>query len=466
MISFNPGDENVVVPSGLFDRYSVPGPRYTSFPPVPDWGAGFSATDHAIALGRARKPLSIYVHVPFCRNRCLYCGCNVTISKDEARAERYLDSLERELDLVAEHLLGDLPAVQMHWGGGTPTFLTPAQVERLANAIRARFRLTGDAECGVEVDPRVTSREHLRVLRLSGFNRLSIGVQDFDPAVQHAVRRVNPPEMVRDLVEEARRLGFRSINMDLMYGLPHQTVESMAVTLSEVVAIRPDRVAMFGYAHLPQRFRHQRALRESAMLTGEDRAGLFAQAITRLTDSGWRFIGLDHFALPEDDLAQAHAAGALRRNFMGYTTHAETDLLAFGASAISELSSAYAQNHRSIPEWAAAVDAGSLATVGGHTLYAEDLVRREIIMELLCNSRCVRSRIERAHPDWFGSREFDVAFAPEIGRLADLLDDELVTDDGETITVTAMGRLFVRNIAMCFDPMRDQRCSGELQRTA
>ena len=469
MIRFQIGNSPVQLTPELLKRYAVPGPRYTSYPPVPAWGGEFSAHDHARALKQMdASERSVYVHIPFCRKRCLYCGCNVVISSSEARADAYVDTLEREIEQVAGHVRRDRPVVQFHWGGGTPTFLTPAQIRRLWTALTNHFPLAANAEAGVEIDPRTTTHEHLDTLRELGANRLSIGVQDFDPTVQQSIRRENSPEMVADLVKHAREIGFRSINFDLIYGLPYQTGQTLARTLDQVIELRPDRIALFAYAHLPERFRHQRALPEAAMPAGLDRMAMFGVAVERLTDGGWEFIGLDHFALPHDDLAVARNSGTLHRNFMGYTTHAGTDMLAFGASAISDLSGAYAQNARGVDEWAAAVDAGELPTIGGVWTSQEDQVRRDVIMRLLCNGRLERTPIEIAWRNWFGAREFDTAFADSLDRLQPLIADGLLTDDYETIELTPLGRIFVRNVAMCFDthlPGDRSRARSQMQTT-
>jgi oxygen-independent coproporphyrinogen-3 oxidase len=450
-ITFRIGEERVDVSGELLERYGTTGPRYTSYPPVPRWRDDFDVRDHATALSAAQAPArSVYVHVPFCARRCLYCGCNVVITQNRERADRYLDWIESEIDLVTGHVDGARPTVQVHWGGGTPTYLTPSQIERLWSAQVSRFPLAEGAEVGVEVDPRVTRREHLRTLAELGFNRLSLGVQDFAPEVQEAIGRVQSVELTREVIDQARDFGFGSVNVDLIYGLPRQTLEAFRRTLSSVRELGPERIALFNYAHLPHRFKHQRALPIADLPSGMDKLRLFTTAIEELTGTGYRFIGLDHFAREDDELATAHDDRTLYRNFMGYSTHAGTDLFAFGASAIASVGGRYVQNDPELATYGAALAEGRLPTRRGLELSGDDRMRRELITRLLCHDRVVRADMEDGYPDLL-SEGFDVALAEDLTRLAPLIEDGLVTDDGCQIVVTPRGRLFVRNVAMCFD---------------
>lgn len=451
MLDFTIDRERVFLTPDLIERYGTSGPRYTSYPTVPFWPENFGAVDYRDALALVDAPArSIYVHIPFCQKRCWYCGCNVSITKSAEKAERYIDRVAREMALVATALPTTKPAVQVHWGGGTPTFLSVAQLQKLYRAITDHFPIAADAEIGIEVDPRVTSVEQISALRELGFNRLSMGVQDFNPDVQAAVGRVQPREITEALVDYARHVGFGSINLDLIYGLPRQTPQGFAATLRDVLDLQPNRVAVFNYAHLPSRFKHQRAIDESTMPVGLDKIRLFTDAITIFTNAGYRYIGFDHFARADDELTAAHDAGTLHRNFMGYSTHAGTDLIAFGASAISGLRQAYAQNRHELPEYEAAIDAGELPISRGMLLDADDELRREVITRLLCRNVVSRRQIERewGTPD---ARSFDEYFADDVARLEPLKADALIADDGDAIRITPLGRLFSRNVAMCFD---------------
>ncbi|MBU6428809.1 MAG: oxygen-independent coproporphyrinogen III oxidase, partial [Cyanobacteria bacterium REEB65] len=412
------------LPRDLLARYDQAGPRYTSYPTAPEWGSDFGPAEavaslQANAVERAETPLSLYVHIPFCAKLCYYCGCNIHLTRDDALAERYLAALDREIGAIAQYVDTRRSVVQLHWGGGTPTHLDPDQIRRLFESLTRRFRLAADAEISIEVHPSVTTGEQLRTLADLGFNRISMGVQDFDPVVQKAVNRIQPYELTRDLVDLARELSFSSVNLDLMYGLPHQTLERFADTLGKTMAIRPDRIALFNYAHLPNLFPHQKALTD--LPDPELKLTLLEQAISTFLAHGYRYIGLDHFALPENELVRALEDQTLRRNFMGYTTCAETDMLAFGMSAISELAGAYTQNQRKVPEYLAAVEAGNLPVVRGLALSADDKLRKDVIFDLACLGRVDKKRIETRH-----GISFDQVFAPELAELAPLAADGLV----------------------------------------
>ena len=434
----------------LARKYDGAGPRYTSYPSSPAFQESFGPEEHAALLAastRGRAPLSLYVHIPFCATRCLFCGCNVLISHDRGWGERYLPLLEREMDMAAAQLGAERrEVVQIHWGGGTPTFLPPRDLTALMEAIRRRFRVAAECEISVEVDPREASPEHLDALAAAGVNRLSLGVQDLDPDVQQAVRRVQTAELTRRVVEGARARGIRGINIDLIYGLPHQTVSGFLATVREVLQMSPDRLAVFNFAFLPSRFPHQRALDPEALPGPEDKLSLLEEAIREITAAGYIFIGMDHFARPDDPLAQALRDATLTRNFQGYSTHGGVDLVAFGVSAISAVGNGYAQNVRTIPEYRAAIEAGHLATEKGIELSAEDRLRRDVILDLMCHFALDKNEIEERH-----EIDFDLHFAAELWALRTLADDGLVDLLPGRIEITPRGRFVVRNVAMTFD---------------
>ena len=437
------------VPRDLLDRYNQAGPRYTSYPTVPEWSAGFGPEETFAALDanreqRAGVPLSLYVHVPFCSKLCYYCGCNIHLARDHALVDRYLDAVDREVGTIAEHVGGQRPVVQLHWGGGTPTHLDPDQIRRLFGSLTRRFDLAPDAEVSIEVHPAVTTPTQMETLAELGFNRISMGVQDFDPEVQKAVHRIQPFEMTRDLVELSRRLGFVSVNLDLMYGLPHQSPERFAATLEKTMAIRPDRIALFNYAHLPALYRHQRALKD---LPGPElKLALLETAVDTFLAHGYRYIGLDHFALPDNELVRAVEDRTLRRNFMGYTTCADSDLLAFGMSAISELAGAYFQNQRKLVDYLADVESGRLPVVRGMNLSADDQLRRDVIFSLACLGSVDKARIAEHH-----GISFDTTFAGELAALEPMAADGLLDLRDDRIEIQPRGQLLVRNVCMVFD---------------
>jgi oxygen-independent coproporphyrinogen-3 oxidase len=415
------------------NTYDVPAPRYTSYPTVPAWSAGFGAKDHLAALARASEPLSLYLHIPFCRERCLFCGCNVAIAKQRETADPYLERVEAELAIVSS-VLGRRKLRSMHWGGGTPTFLDEAQLERVFDGISKHFELNGDLS--IEIDPRVTTVAQLKKLRELGFDRVSMGVQDFDARVQQAIGRTQPRSDTAILLAAARLLGFTSVNFDLIYGLPHQTRESWQRTLDEVVDLEPDRIAVFAMAYVPNLKPHQRRL--PILPEGADKLALFEQAVATFTAKGWDFIGMDHFARPEDDLARASRSGRLRRNFQGYTTD-DAQIVGIGASSISDVGGAFAQNEVGLAKYYASIDAGQLATVRGLVRTRDDDVRGEIITDLMCNFRC----------------DLGPGFDSEVERLRPFATDGLVELDGRAVRVTDRGRRYVRNVAMIFDAHLD-----------
>ncbi len=435
----------------LLKRYNVPGPRYTSYPTAPVWKEDFTPEQYERVLqesGAAENPapLSLYVHLPFCEKLCYFCGCTVVITGTQhALEETYLDMLEREIDWVADRAGPGRTVVQFHLGGGTPTYFTPERLRRLGRKFRGRFRFAPDAEIGVEVDPRVTTREHLMTLAQLGFNRLSMGVQDFEPRVQVAINRVQPYEDTRSLVHQARALGFPSINMDLIFGLPFQTAESFSETIDKVLEIGPDRLAVYSYANVPWMKKHQNVL-QPHLPDERTKFEIFRTALERFTDAGFEYIGMDHFARPTDELARARTDRTLHRNFQGYTTKAGTDLVGFGMSAIGGVGRTYVQNRRDLGPYQQEVGTRGAATFRGFRLSEDDLLRRRVISNILCHGVISKPEIEREF-----SIRFDETFADAIEVLAPLASDGLVELSALEIRATPLGRIFLRNIAMPFD---------------
>ena len=442
--------DSLQVSNELLNKYNRPGPRYTSYPSAPEWDDGFGEAQLRQAFYEANHkpkpaPLSLYFHIPFCESLCLYCGCNVVINKRHDVADQYLDHLKREIEWISGSVDRFRPVEQLHWGGGTPTYLSPEQIEDLYSFIAERFSISADAEISIEVDPRVTTQEHCRALRRSGFNRISVGIQDFDLFVQKAINRVQTYEDTRQLLDYCREIGFESINIDLIYGLPHQTAESFSDTLNKITALTPDRIAVFSYAHVPWMKRQQGSFARF-LPNGVEKFRIFTRAIQMLTEAGYRYIGLDHFARPEDEIVRAQDERTLHRNFQGYTTKAGCDLYAMGVSSISGLEDVYAQNWRDLPRYYDAVARGSWPTMRGIRVREEDKLRRSVINRILCHAALVKSEIESD----FGV-DFDEHFAPELSTLVELERDGLVSLDDRQIVVTPLGRIFVRNVAMVFD---------------
>ena len=444
------------VPGELLTRYDVAGPRYTSYPTVPAWSAGFDDDAYARALraaGASGTPLAVYAHFPYCAAKCFYCGCNaITTSRPEA-IDRYLDDLERELDLVVEQLGRWHRTAQMHWGGGTPNLLDQFQLERAFRLFTDRFRFTDDAELSIEADPRRCSPEQLRTLRALGFTRISFGVQDLDPGVQEAIGRLQSPALVRDVVESARVAGFEGVNLDLIHGLPRQTPETFGRTVEQALALRPDRVACFGYAHLPALRAHQRVIDEAELPEASTRATMFQQAVAAFTAEGYAWIGLDHFSRADDALAVAQREGRLHRNFMGYTTMPASHLVGVGMSAISDVAGRFAQNEPRLGEWRERVHAGRLATVRGHQRSADDAAREAAILHLMCNLELPYDAVPPGVDD---PRALYAPFA----------EDGLVEFGADRMSVTSMGRFFIRNLCMELDAyLPSQAGQGKFSRT-
>ncbi len=445
-------NQSLVFDLDLIKKYDHAGPRYTSYPTAPQFHDGFGPEQYreiAQATNAEGNPLSLYFHIPFCDTVCFYCACNKIPTKDRARADDYLDHLEREAELQAALYDRGRVVDQLHWGGGTPTFLTPAQMERLMGILAARFRLRDDdrGEYSVEVDPRRIGPEVIRHLRALGFNRLSVGVQDFDPRVQRAVNRIQSEAETAAIVEAARGAGFHSVSVDLIYGLPFQSVESFARTLDRVIGVlAPDRLSVFNYAHLPQRFAPQRRIRAEDLPTPAEKLRILELAIERLTAAGYVHIGMDHFARPDDALAVAQREGTLHRNFQGYSTHAGCDLVGLGVSAISSLERCYAQNAHTLEAYRAALAEGRLPVERGVELDADDLLRRHVIMELICHFRLDFAAVEAR----FGI-DFRDYFADALAQVEAMAADGLLELDGRGIRVLPRGRLLIRNVCMAFD---------------
>jgi oxygen-independent coproporphyrinogen-3 oxidase len=439
--------------ASLLRQYDRPGPRYTSYPTAVEFNGSFDEAAYRERLRSASalagEPLSLYIHLPFCESRCSYCGCSVIITKKRSVAAEYLDYVEVELAMLAGALGERRRVIQLHWGGGTPTYFDPAQIERLHAAVASRFDLVEHAEQAIEIDPRVTTREQLERLRALGFNRLSMGVQDFTPEVQEAINRRQSERMTRDLYDHARALGFESINLDLVYGLPRQRPDTFRATLAGIAAMRPDRIAVYSYAHVPWLRPHQKAIDESTLPDAEAKFELFGAAIESFLNAGYEQIGMDHFALRGDELAVAARSRRLHRNFMGYTTRPASDMIGVGVSSIGDVRGAFAQNEKKLPRYYEALDAGRFPIERGYALDPDDLVRRHVITELMCNFHLSRPDVERR----FGL-DFDAYFAPEIAELSATdgpVADGFLTIGPEALDVTPRGRLFVRNICMAFD---------------
>ncbi len=445
----------------LLPRYTTEAPRYTSYPTAPVWSEDYAGEQFREDLGRgdleANAGLSIYVHVPFCRSLCHFCACNKVITQKTELPARYLDTIEREVEAVREAVRVPRAATQHHWGGGTPTHLDPEQIRRLFRTVTQAFPMREGAEISIEVDPRVTSEEHVYALRECGFNRISMGVQDVEPRVQEAIHRIQTAEQTEQLVAWSRRAGFESVNFDLIYGLPYQTEESFSRTLDIVLGMAPDRIALYSYAHVTWVAKQQRGFERKHLPDPATKARIMLSAIRRFLDEGYCFIGLDHFARPGDDLSRAVLDRTLRRNFMGHTTQAGVHLIGFGPSAISELSGSYAQSIRDLDGWHAAVADRGLSTLRGHRLSADDLERRWIIERLICHGEIRAGEFEAHFGNSFASR-----YAPELESLAPAVEDGLVeaSRDG-SLRVTPLGRLLVRNLATAFDRyLAAQRESG------
>ncbi len=444
--------ENLVFDPQIIRRFDVNGPRYTSYPTADRFVEAFDSDAAKLWLGKRNiggisRPLSLYFHIPFCNTICYYCACNKIITKDHGRSAKYIKYLGKEMALQAEYLLdGDREVSQLHWGGGTPTFLSHEEMHQLMDLTHRHFKLVDGAEISIEVDPRKVDRPTVALLGELGFNRMSLGVQDFDERVQQAINRIQTEEETFTVMDQARKSGFKSISVDLIYGLPHQTVMGFNRTLERVLAMDPERLSIYNYAHLPGLFKPQRRINESDLPNADTRLQLLSLAIKKLTDAGYVFIGMDHFAKPDDELAVAQRQGRLHRNFQGYSTHADCDMLSFGISSIAKVGPTYSQNYRTLDEYYDRLDAGVLPVLRGIELTADDLLRRSIIQALMCHFEISTESIEIAH-----LIDFKKYFAAELEDLKELERGGLVKVDDKWITVLPPGRLLVRAISMVFD---------------
>jgi oxygen-independent coproporphyrinogen III oxidase len=432
-------------------RFDVPGPRYTSYPTADRFVEAFEANAFAEALAArqsavAAASLSLYVHLPFCSTVCYYCACNKVITKDHEKAGEYIGYLQREADLVSDLLTGSRELEQLHFGGGTPTFLSNDELAQLMALLTERFPLAEKGEFSIEVDPRSTPPDKVAALGRLGFNRMSVGVQDFEPDVQRAVNRLQSFEMTQATVDAARKADFKSVNLDLIYGLPKQTRETFARTLDKVLVLSPERIALYHYAHLPDRFKPQRRIEAAELPSPEEKLNIMLDAIRRLSDAGYHYIGMDHFAKAGDDLARAQRQGRLHRNFQGYSTRPDCDLVGLGVSAISKIGPTYSQNVRTIEEYYDRLKLGMLPTARGIALDRDDILRRAVIMSLMCHFEVSKESIETVH-----LIKFDEYFKTEIAELKLFEDEGLVENTPEWISVTPKGKLLVRAVAMTFD---------------
>lgn len=435
----------------LIQKYDCQGPRYTSYPPAPVFSSAFGADDYQEAVIQteadvANPDLSLYFHFPFCDTLCYFCGCTTIITQSQNRIQEYIGYLKKEIDLLSRMLNPNRKIVQLHWGGGTPTSLSPTQIYDIGSYINRSFCIDDKAEIGVEVDPRNLTYEHLTTLRQVGFNRISVGVQDFDRRVQDAVNRQQSEFITRQVIDWSRNLGFSSLNVDLIYGLPLQTAKSFSATLDKIIDISPDRIAVYNFAYVPWMKKHQKLIHREDLPPPDVKIQLLAMTIEKLTGAGYIYIGMDHFAKPDDELAIAQKEKTLHRNFQGYSTRAGSDLYGFGMSAISHFAKYYAQNEKELQEYYKAIAAGTFATRVGYRMTFDDEVRKYLIMKFMCDLGLRKKDVECK----FGM-DFDSYFAESTQKLIPMIEDGLVIADQESFHITTTGRLFLRNIAMCFD---------------
>lgn len=435
----------------LLKRFNQPGPRYTSYPTAPLFSSSFSAADFEREIvdtnnEENESDISLYFHFPFCEKLCYFCGCNMLVTKDRTAISGYNDYLKREIELIAPLISKNRRVEQMHFGGGTPSYLTPDEIRNVGSFIKSKFAFCDDLEASVEIDPRNLTKAHLEAFREIGFNRTSFGVQDFNLQVQEAINRVQSEEITRQTVIWARELGYKSVNIDLIYGLPHQTLPNFAESVEKVIDISPDRIAVFNYAHVPWLKKHQNIIKTEDLPLPDERLQILKMTIEKLVAAGYEYIGMDHFAKPSDELAIAQKNNTLYRNFQGYSTKAGADVYAFGLSAISQFQNIYAQNLKNIKDYYARVDAGFPATNVGYRMTFDDHVRKETIMQLMCHLEIDKHGIERK----FGV-DFEEYFAADIPKLQAFIDEGLLENDKDKIKIIGAGILIIRNVAMCFD---------------
>jgi len=444
-------DQSTVFDLELIKRYDQSGPRYTSYPTAVEFDPAFDEAAYRATCERSNasgRPLSLYFHIPFCDTVCFYCACNKIATKDRTKAQPYLDRVYKELEMQSALFDDDRVVEQLHWGGGTPTFISQDQMRELMDQTRKHFRLADDdvGEYSIEIDPREARGDTIKLLRDIGFNRMSLGVQDFDPTVQASVNRIQSEAETMEVLEAARAEGFRSISIDLIYGLPFQSVEGFGRTLERIIEARPDRISVFNYAHLPERFMPQRRIDEKTLPPPQVKLDILQQTTERLTEAGWLYIGMDHFARPDDELAKAQRDGTLYRNFQGYSTHADCDLIGIGVTSIGKVANTYGQNRRGLDEYYADIDAGRLPVFRGIVLNRDDEIRRDVITRLICHFKLDFSDVERT---W--DIDFADYFATSLPKLAGMQADGLLDVDATGIRVNPKGRFLIRNICMAFD---------------
>jgi len=449
----------------LIKRYSKPGPRYTSYPTAPMFSEAIGPNEFRNEIARTNDSsepadLSLYYHIPFCDTLCYFCACSMMITHNDDKKENYLGYLKREIDMISDLTKSNRKVSQMHWGGGTPSYLFPSQIVSLGGYIQESFTFYDDAEVSVEIDPRGLTREHLEAFREIGFNRISMGVQDFDHKVQKAINRIQPEDMTIQVVEWCRELGFKSINLDLIYGLPYQNVESFRKTVKSVIKIKPDRIATFNYAHVPWMKKHQTLIKDEWLPSADEKLKLLHLVIDEFTSAGYEFIGMDHFALPEDELVAAQKSGTLNRNFMGYTTKKGCDLIAMGITGISEVGNIYAQNVKTLQEYYEIIDNSEFATFKGYNLSNEDRLRKEIIMQLMCHFKLDKTSFNDAY-----DLNFDEHFSKALKELEPMKKDGLLEITDDSITVLPTGRLLIRNITMAFDEYLTDKKENKFSKT-
>ncbi len=434
----------------ILKKYNQPGPRYTSYPTAPLFSTDFTARDFTQEIIETNietaSDISLYFHFPFCESLCYFCGCNMMVSRDRTLIREYNEQLKREIETLAPLISDKRRVSQMHWGGGTPSYLTPDEILDVGEFIKSKFNFADDIEASVEIDPRGLTRAHVAAFREIGFNRMSLGVQDFNLQVQETINRIQPEDITRQTIEWARELGFGSINLDLIYGLPFQTLESFHQTVEKVIDISPDRIAVFNYAHVPWLKKHQNIFKIETMPTPDERLVILKQTIEQLVQSGYEYIGLDHFAKPTDELAIAQKNNTLYRNFQGYSTRAGTDVYAFGVSAISQFQDIYAQNLKNLKHYYERIERSEAATNVGYRMTFDDHVRKETIMQLMCHLQIDKRAIEQK----FGI-DFEDYFGADLPKLDSFIADELLENNTERIFIKGAGKLIIRNVAMCFD---------------
>lgn len=450
----------------LIKKYDKPGPRYTSYPTAPHFSESFTHEDYldeVIRTNNEENPpnLSLYFHIPFCDTLCYFCGCNMIVTRNRDRIQQYVNNVKNEIDILRQYLKPGRKVSQLHWGGGTPTHLNPSEITELISYINKNFEFTEDAELGCEIDPRELTREHLVALRNGGFNRISMGVQDFNDKVQKAVNRIQPEDMTRHVVNWVRELGFQSINLDLIYGLPFQTAESFEKSVDAIIDISPDRIAVFNYAHVPWMKKHMALIKEEDLPAPEEKLNILKMTIEKLTSAGYVFIGMDHFSKPEDDLSKALQNKKLYRNFQGYSTHAGTDLYAMGITSISQIGNVFAQNYKNEKEYSAAIDDGIIPVTKGYKLDRDDLIRQHVIMKIMCDFELDFESVEKK----FGIK-FEEYFGIALTKFDEMIADGLVQFERRKLLISEMGRLLVRNIAMNFDGYIERKeDTGKYSRT-